>query len=164
VLDGLRAALDSRWTIFSNIQLPDRRGDLDLVLVGPGGVWLVEVKTLGGTVRAREGTWERRVRGGWARITPSPAEQATRNAVRLREFLQREGIDIRWVESAIALGKAQPVAGFAGSQPPVWQLPTLATDVAALRTDRVPPAAVLPQIEAVLRREAERELAREAVR
>jgi hypothetical protein len=164
VVEGLRAALDSRWTIFHNIQLPDRRGDLDLVLVGPGGVWVVEVKTWGGTVRVRAGTWERRARGGWARITPSPAEQARRNAVRLREFLQREGIDLRWVAAAIALGQPQPVGGFAGADPPVWHVPTLAADVAALRTDPVPPLAVLTQIEAVLHREATRALAREAAR
>jgi hypothetical protein len=36
--EQLRTVLDDCWTIYRNLQLPDRKDDLDLVLVGPGGV------------------------------------------------------------------------------------------------------------------------------
>jgi hypothetical protein len=163
-IEELRKALDHRWTIFRNLHLPDRQDDLDVVLVGPGGVWVVEVKAFGGTVRVRDGVWERQVRGGWTRLRSNPAGQVQANAFRLREFLQREGIDVRWVSPAIALGKGQPVAHFVGANPPVWQVSTLKTDVAAVTAGARLAEPEIQRIVAVLTREADRQLGREEAR
>ncbi len=35
VAERVSAKLDNRWTVFRNLNLPNRKGDLDLVLVGP---------------------------------------------------------------------------------------------------------------------------------
>ena len=43
-VDRLRASLDSRWTVFRNLQVPGKKSDLDVVLVGPVGIWVFEVK------------------------------------------------------------------------------------------------------------------------
>lgn len=51
IVEQLRSVLDHRWTIYRNLQLPDRKSDLDLVLVGPGGVWAVQVKATGAPLR-----------------------------------------------------------------------------------------------------------------
>jgi hypothetical protein len=56
VVEKIRSALDNRWTIFRNLHLPDRKDDLDVVLVGPDGVWTVEVKAYEGTVRVANGS------------------------------------------------------------------------------------------------------------
>ena len=58
VLDALRQSLDQHWTIYRGLQLPKRRDDLDLVLVGPAGVWVIQVKAFRQRVRVQNGHWE----------------------------------------------------------------------------------------------------------
>lgn len=44
-VNSFRSLLHEPWTIFHNFEFPNRRwGDIDIVLVGTGGVWAVEVK------------------------------------------------------------------------------------------------------------------------
>jgi len=45
-VEVLRRNLDGNWTLFRNVTLPGPRNDIDLVLVGPPGVWALEVKNL----------------------------------------------------------------------------------------------------------------------
>jgi len=134
VVEVLRSALDRRWTILRNVQLPDRKGDLDVVLVGPGGVWVLEVKTLGGTLRVRErALWERRGAGPhWSAMEENPSKQAQRNALRLRDFLQREAVDVRFVEPAVVLAKGHPVEHFTSASPPVWLIGELGDRMATV--------------------------------
>src|SRR5262249_46479581 len=58
VVEQLRQALDHRWTIYRNLQLPDHKDDLDPVLVGPGGIWAVQVKATGAPLWVHGGRWE----------------------------------------------------------------------------------------------------------
>ncbi len=51
LLETVRANLDNRWTIFRNLVLPNRWADIDLVLVGPPGIYVVEVKAYKSQVR-----------------------------------------------------------------------------------------------------------------
>ncbi len=68
VVETIRAAVDNHWTIFRNLHLPDRKDDIDIALVGPGGVWALEVKAFSGSVRSQNGTWERQTKRGWKRL------------------------------------------------------------------------------------------------
>jgi hypothetical protein len=43
----------------------DRTDDLDLVLVGPGGAWAVQVKATGAPLRVHAGRWQVRRGGRW---------------------------------------------------------------------------------------------------
>ncbi len=44
-VEELRYHLDGQWTLYRNPEWPHRRrGHVDLVLVGPGGLWALEVK------------------------------------------------------------------------------------------------------------------------
>jgi hypothetical protein len=96
VVEGLREVLDRRWVIFRNLHLPERKDDIDVVLVGPGGIWAVEVKAFRPTVRiGKDGRWEWQARTGWLAMREQPGNQAQGNAKRLRAFLQRAGIDVR---------------------------------------------------------------------
>jgi len=136
-VERLRVTLDNKWTIFRNLHLPNHNDDLDIVLVGPGGVWVLEVKAYGGTVRVENQIWERQVKGGWKRLSDNPSRQAGRNAARLNDFLKRQGIE-RWVEKTIVMAEPQPISGFETSEVPVWLLPQVEDKVALLST-RTPP-------------------------
>lgn len=103
-LDALRNLLTDEWTVVRNLVLPKRvGGDIDLVLVGPGGIWALEVKAYTGTIRNIGDTWERQYkrRWRWRRLHTNPGQQAKRNAARLKEFLVQRGLHVTWVEPAV---------------------------------------------------------------
>jgi len=137
IVERLRAALDNRWTIFRNLHLPGHADDIDIVLVGPGGVWAVEVKSSRFTVRIEGKKWELQVRGRWITERDNPSDQITITARLLNDFLKRQAIT-RWVERAIALASPQPISNFDLSEIPVWLLPTIEERVDHLST-RIPP-------------------------
>ena len=124
VVERLRAALDNRWTIFRNLHLPGHADDIDIVLVGPGGVWAIEVKSSRSTVKIEGKKWELQVKGRWITARNNPSDQITTKARLLNDFLKRQGIT-RWVERAIALASPQPISNFDLSEIPVWLLPTI---------------------------------------
>ena len=161
VVEKLRTSLDSRWTIFRNLHLPERKDDLDIVLVGPGGIWVVEVKAFGGTLRVHNQLWERQTKRGWAKLDTHPVGQVKGNARRLYDFLQRKGITVNWVEPAIALAKPQRVSDIISPELPVWLIATLPQQVANLTTRKPLTVAETQQIVVVLRSEAEKQIARE---
>lgn len=123
--------------IFRNLHLPGRKDDVDIVLVGPGGVWAIEVKAYRGNVRLQNGQWERETKTGWHKLDDNPSRQVTSNVKNLNIYLQRQGIT-RWVERAIALAEPQPISNFGSSEIPIWFVPTLETQAANLTT-RTPP-------------------------
>jgi len=101
VIERTRQALDGHWTLFRNVMLPGRRGDLDLVLVGPPGVWSLEVKALRGQYRNQGDAWEYQRRSRWRRTAKSPSAQARKGAAALRRILEADGIKT-YVNTAIA--------------------------------------------------------------
>lgn len=134
-LDALRESLDSRWTIYRGLQLPGQKADLDLVLVGPGGVWCVQVKAYSAPLRYHEGRWEYRRGKTWRPCDPTfdPEKGVTRQALQLHNFLAHAGVD-RFVERAIALAEAMPADAVAASPVPVWLPFDIRQRAAALAT------------------------------
>ncbi len=98
---ALSLRLDSEWTLFRNIDLPDRSGDLDAVLVGPKGIYLFEIKAYNFNCRNRNEQWEYRSFSDWKPLSKNPTQQALRNAARLNDYLKQiVGHDI-WIEPRI---------------------------------------------------------------
>lgn len=163
VVEQLRQALDHHWTIYRNLQLPDRKSDLDLVLVGPGGVWAVQVKATAAPLRVQAGRWEMRRGGRWVAAQPDPAKQVIGQALALNDFFKRQGIN-RFVEKAIALADPQPFDQFTTSEIPIW-LPFNTTERAAALATRFPPTDdEIARIDELLSRRAGEQRAVEAER
>lgn len=97
----LRKHLDSDWVLFRNIDLPDRSGDIDAVLVGPKGIYLFEIKAYDFVCRNQEDQWEYQAWGKWKPISKNPTQQALRNAARLNEHLKEFLGQYAWVEPRI---------------------------------------------------------------
>jgi hypothetical protein len=88
-------ALDGNWHLFRNVSLPGRnKADLDLVLVGPPGVWALEVKNFRGKYRNLGEAWEYRRGKTWKKLSKSPSRQALNGAVRLGNFLKADHLDV----------------------------------------------------------------------
>ena len=82
--------------IYSKISVyQDRnKGDLDIILVGPPGVWVLEVKNLKGEYRNIGETWEYRHGKKWKLVKGNPSRQALNNAFRLKNFLMADNLKL----------------------------------------------------------------------
>jgi hypothetical protein len=103
------ANLDGNWTIFRNFVLPDRKDDIDLLLVGPGGIVALEVKTYAPGTKTAAATSKRRSwlpRQAAAPLTPDG--QASLNAARLKQLLAQRNCDVGWVQAVLVFAEYQP--------------------------------------------------------
>lgn len=99
---ALQQHLDSRWTLFRNVVLPGNRSDIDGVLVGPAGVYVLEIKSYSGKFKNQGNQWWwRRYRPGWLQLSENPSRQATANAARLGEYLKQAVGEKVWVEPQV---------------------------------------------------------------
>jgi hypothetical protein len=113
-------ALDGNWTICRNLCLPGRnKGDLDIVLVGPPGVWVLEVKNFHGEWRNVGETWEYRQGRKWKPISASPSRQARNNAIRLGNFLKADHLKV-FVEPAVVWANEDNPPIVENPSVPVW--------------------------------------------
>jgi hypothetical protein len=125
VVETILHSLDGNWSLFRNIQLPGRsKADLDAVLVGPPGVWVLEIKNYKGCYRNIGEAWQVQTRKGWRLLPKSPSRQAKNNASHLGEFLKADGIN-HWVNGTVVW--ANPESQLSVENPPVavWPLDRL---------------------------------------
>ena len=92
VADTLKEELDSCNLIVNSVVLPGYSGDIDHIVIGKHGVFVIETKTHKGKISCYGDKWyQQKIIGdkqvstdlGW-----SPSNQAKRNAILLREFLK----------------------------------------------------------------------------
>jgi hypothetical protein len=93
VVEAMIADLDDKWSLYRNMSLPGRKkSDLDLILVGPPGVWVLEVKNFDGEYKNTGEGWEFRAGNIWKSLKKSPSRQAQNNTLALSNFLKADGI------------------------------------------------------------------------
>lgn len=136
VVEKARLALDGDWVLFRNVILPRRgRSDVDVVLVGPSGVWAIEVKALHGEYRNSGETWELRFGSRWNQMRKSPSRQARGNAIALAEFLRAEGIKV-YVTAVVAWASQGSNLVIDNPCVAVWTIDRLEDELANLRNGR----------------------------
>ncbi len=134
--------LDGNWTLFRNVQLPGRsKADLDAVLVGPSGVWVLEVKNLSGLYRNTGEMWELRLKNRWLPYRASPSRQASTNAARLGGFLKADGVR-QWVQPAIIWADDASFPAVENPTVPVWPLERLPDELGNLWQEEKIPAEI----------------------
>lgn len=93
--DLLKKLLDTNWTLYQNMTLPDQPGDIDGILVGTGGIFLLEIKTYSGTYQNSGSKWLQRTPDqGWEPIKKSPTHQVQKNVERLTHWLNEQEVAI----------------------------------------------------------------------
>lgn len=113
--------LDSAWTLFRNVVLPGRPDDIDAVLLGPRGLYALEVKAYSGLYRNVGERWEYRHGRFWREADENPTAQALGNAARLRDYLREiVGTEV-WVEPRVVWGGNHRVV-FEQSRVRIWEL------------------------------------------
>jgi len=136
VVEVMRQSLDGNWFLFRNVTLPGQRADLDAVLVGSSGVWVLEIKNFTGEYRNIGEQWEYRAGNRWKRSTKSPSRQAQDNAIRLKNFLKADGIK-QWVAPAVVWANQESPLTVESPAVAVWSLERLPDELGNVWHDEV---------------------------
>lgn len=120
VADIITQTLDGNWTLFRNVTLPGRnKSDIDMVLLGPAGIWSLEVKNLAGEYKNIGEHWESRIGRKKNLMRNGPSSQAQSNARRLANFLRADKIN-QWVEPVVVWANQQNIPTIENPAVPVW--------------------------------------------
>ncbi len=117
---AFKKRLDDRWILFRNLILGEDEGDIDAVLVGPSGVYVLEIKAYTGYYKNTRKRWQRKYLGAWHDLHRSPSQQALHNARRLHAYLAERGVKI-WVQPRIVWSSRNKL-WLEKPAVPVWQL------------------------------------------
>ncbi len=109
--DLLATELSEDYALINGLQLPGAAGDIDHLVVGPTGIFLLETKTMAGRiVCAPDGSWHRTRLGRdgtqYDAYIGDPAAQVQRNIFVLRQTLRRCVPDLvrrtpLWIEGLV---------------------------------------------------------------
>lgn len=150
-------ALDGTWHLFRNIELPGRsHGDLDTVLVGPSGVWALEIKAFRGIYRNIGENWEYKRGKKWLRHKKSPSRQARDNAVRLANFLRADHVNV-FVNSAVVWANPESPLTIENPSTAVWLLDRLPDELGNIWHEKRVPESEQKKIVEKLTRLCERQ-------
>lgn len=83
--------LPDTWVMFHSALIPTNRSgtltEVDHLLVGPGGIFLLEVKTWKGSFSADRDNWKRREGNNWVPISNSPTSQSAYHQKMFTEWI-----------------------------------------------------------------------------
>lgn len=97
--------LPENYIIFNDVKFPGSYGNLDHVVVGPNGIFVIETKNYGGSFIVKEDVWYYK-KGEYLKESKSqPGTQAKRNAFSLKKFLEKNNINMYgvWVDTIVTL-------------------------------------------------------------
>jgi hypothetical protein len=139
VLQLIIQSLDGHWSVFQNVSLPGRnKGDLDLILVGPPGVWVLEVKNFRGEYRNIGENWEYRHDKKWKSTSKSPSQQAFNSALRLSNFLKADNVKV-FVNAAVVWANEESPLTVENPSVAVWSSNRLADELGNIwQTEKLP--------------------------
>ncbi len=94
VVSSLLSSLPDTWTCFPNALIPvgQKVTEIDLLIISPHGVFLVEVKTWTGSFAAYRDNWKRRQGSTWIPLEGSPTKQN----------LYHQGCFYRWIRCLVS--------------------------------------------------------------
>ena len=97
--------LDSSFKVFNDIVLPGDRQNIDHIVVGSVGTFVIETKNHNGIIKCYEDSWYRKKVGRRGTVYSAnignPSKQAKRNAVMLKNWLQSENIDVGYIVAVV---------------------------------------------------------------
>jgi len=130
----LSSALSDNYCLINNVMVSDGYGNVDHVVLGPNGVFVIETKNYGGKIICYGDEWSRQYTskkpGSLSRFIHfelgSPSKQAKRNSMRIKRVIESsESFRLRriWVEGIVVFANQ--------SKPKVKYIDKIMLDVSA---------------------------------
>ena len=97
--------LDSSFKVIHDVVLPTERVNIDHIVVGPVGTFVIETKNYNGIIKCYNDNWYRKKVGRRGTVYDAgignPSKQAKRNAVILNKWLESENIDVGYIVAVV---------------------------------------------------------------
>lgn len=105
IIDEYLNQLPNDYYIFNNVKFPGSDGNIDHVVIGPNGIFVIETKNYNGHYIIKDNDWFYKKGRDLYRIYKSPSKQVMNNSISLRKFLSSKGVKIEdvWVHSIVTL-------------------------------------------------------------
>ncbi|MHA7734259.1 nuclease-related domain-containing protein [Nitrosopumilus sp. S6] len=97
--------LDSSFKVVNDIVLPGDRQNIDHVVIGSTGVFVIETKNYNGIIKCYDDDWYRDKVGRRGTVYDAsignPSKQAKRNAVVLKNWFESKNIDVGYIIAVV---------------------------------------------------------------
>ncbi len=106
VFSYLRKLPDS-YFVFNDVKLPNCKWNIDHIVLGPTGIFVIETKNINGYFLVEDKEWLYSGGGQVKRAYSQPGRQVLGNSMALKEFLLSEGVNMQdlWINSIVTLLK-----------------------------------------------------------
>ncbi len=102
-VEEVLSELDDRFTLINNVSLPFKKCDIDHILIGPYGIFLIETKNYKGEISCVGDRWEYqkvgRNGGIYKGYINNPSRQLKRNIWELKNYLDKKSKKIFGIDS-----------------------------------------------------------------
>jgi hypothetical protein len=93
----LASALDDDYYLLNDVYFRDVGGDIDHIVLGPNGIFVIETKNWSGRITCDGDEWRRENRGNFG----SPSKQVKKNASRIKKAIGDTTGLTTWVEGIV---------------------------------------------------------------
>jgi len=96
--------LPKNYFVYNDVKLPGKGGNIDHIVIGPTGIYVIETKNYSGKYRIKGNEWTYYKNGYPKVIKNNPGTQVRRNTMDLINFLSEKGISTTgtWITSLVA--------------------------------------------------------------
>lgn len=142
--------LDDNYILLNDVNLPGSYGNIDHIVMGPNGIFVLETKNFAGDISCNGDNWNRHYQGGlklsrrgnfyWASNRDyglgSPSKQAKRNAVTVKNLLKNKVDRTPWIQSAVIFPNSNTYLTLNNPSVPVLRLGEIATFIKDTKSRR----------------------------
>jgi hypothetical protein len=146
VANLLSSRLNDDYYLLNDLYLHYGGGDIDHVVLGPSGVFVLETKNWSGEITCRGDEWER---SGRHNFKASPSLQVKRNAAKIKRIIDSSPslklLEV-WVEGIVVFTNNHATLHLNNPTVPILRLPQLVNHITSQRS---PGALTLQQLETI---------------
>jgi hypothetical protein len=132
----LTGKLNDDYYILNDLYLHNGGGDIDHIVLGPNGVFVLETKNWSGRISCNGDKWQRAEKSNFS---GSPSRQVKRNAAKIKQIIENNQnlrlLDIQ-VEAIVVLTNNHAILHLNNSTVPILGLPQVPNHIVAFRSSQ----------------------------
>lgn len=136
VVNFLTSKINDDYYLLNDLYLRNGGGDIDHIVLGPNGVFVLETKNWSGSISCNGDDWQR---GGKRNFSGSPSRQVKRNAAKIKQIIDNNS-NLRmlgiWVEGIVVFTNRHASLHVNNPTVPILTLSQLPSHILGYRNSR----------------------------